>query len=317
LIRKHHPPLEYLIMQTKFFDLPSLSAVSSIRPLTLLAAAVVFLTSCNLPLEDQTQPPGDGKTVVAQTVQAKFAVQTGTALANQEEITDTPPAGGAETEEPGSSPTPSLTLTPTDAATPTPAPPGIHVTGDTFCRFGPGDVYDALGILNTDQESIILAEDPTGSFWFIQNPDNPGENCWVWGNYATPEGPTEQLPVYTPPPTPTPSASISASFVYVCAEWYFDFQVNNTGNVPFESYRLTLEDQRTGVTEVTQVNQWPGACTGGGPETLDPGSTGRAYAEFLDHNPLGDTIRATLKACQQDNLGGVCATTTWTFTASK
>lgn len=290
---------------------------SSIKLPILLAAVVLLLTSCNLPLEDQARSAENGKTVVAQTVQAEFAVQTGTALADQGNKTGTPLPEAAETDQPAPSPTPSLTLTSTDASTPTPEPPGVHVSGDTFCRFGPGDVYQALGILNTDQESIILAEDPTGSFWYIRNPDNPGENCWVWGNYATPEGPTDQLPVYTPPPTPTPSASISASFVYVCAEWYFDFQVNNTGNIPFESYRITLEDQRTGVTEVTQVNQWPGACTGGGPETLAPGSTGRAYAEFLDHNPLGDTIRATLKACQQDNLGGVCTTTTWTFTASK
>ena len=291
--------------------------ISTFRLLALFAAAVliIFLSSCNFPEPTVTQGPEEGRTVVAKTVQAEFRIQTGTALAAEEEGTS--PAQPSGTEEPPASETAAPTLTATERSTPTPESPGIHVSGDTFCRFGPGDVYEALGILNTDQESMILAEDPTGGFWYIQNPDNPGENCWIWGHYATPEGPTDQLPVYTPPPTPTPSASITASFVYVCAEWYFDFQVENTGDIPFESYKMTLEDQRTGVSEVTQVNQWPGACTGGGPESLDPGETGRAYAEFLDHNPLGDTIRATLKACQEDHLGGICTTTSLTFTASK
>lgn len=241
--------------------------------------------------------------------------------ATPEDSTSTPSQGRTNTPAAQETVTPEVSATqttmPTQTQTPTPDAPSVSVSGDTYCRFGPGDVYEALGILNTDQESELIAKNPSGTFWFIENPDNPGERCWIWGNYATPQGPTEGLPVYTPPPTPTPNAGISASFSYVCAEWYFDFKVKNTGSVAFESYQITLQDKSNGITETTQVNLWPGGCTGGGPDVLHPGDQGRAYAEFLQTSPLGHKMSATLKACQKENLGGTCVTTTFSFTAKR
>ena len=270
--------------------------------------------SCRLPfLEGETAVGGTAR--IDEGIAATLTAQPRDEMGGQPTETSQPPT---MTDTPTSVPdTRTPTLTPTMTNTPTPQSASVSVTGNTYCRFGPGDVYDALGILNTDQESEIIAKNSTGTFWYIVNPDDPNSKCWIWGNYATPQGPTDQLPVYTPPPTPTPSAKIAASYNYVCGSWAFDFEVKNTGGVPLESYSITLKDTVSGNSETTQVNQWPGACTGGGPEVLDPGQTGRAYAQFKKNNPLAHKIQATLKACERDNMGGVCTTTSFTFEESK
>ena len=288
--------------------------------LGLIALLFLVTLACSVPWQWTATQPGSVETEIAQTVEAKRRIATGTALAAEVEKQ-------VSGETPVPSPSPSLTAAPVDTTTPTSRPTEtitsapenaqVGVSGDTFCRYGPGEVYQALGILNTNQQSEIIARDPTGAYWYIENPDMPGGECWIWGKYATPEGPTEQLPVFTPPPTPTPSPAITASFTYVCGSWYFDFQVKNTGEIPLESYQLTLKDAQTGVVETTLVNSWPGGCTGGGPDVLGVGETGRAYAEFLANDPLGHTMKATLKACQKDNLGGTCAIHTFSFQASK
>lgn len=270
--------------------------------------------ACSLPVLEG-EPAVDETARIDEEIAATLTAQPRDEAGGSSTDTSQPPT---MTDTPTSIPdTLTPTLTPTITNTPTPQSASVSVTENTFCRFGPGDVYEALGILNTDQESEIIARDPGGLFWYIVNPDDPNSNCWIWGNYATPEGPTDQLPVYTPPPTPTPSAKIAASYNYVCGSWAFDFEVKNTGGVPLESYTITLKDTVSGNSETTQVNQWPGACTGGGPEVLNPGQTLRAYAEFTKNNPLAHKIRATLKACEKDNLGGVCTTTTFTFEESK
>ena len=113
------------------------------------------------------------------------------------------------------SPQPSSTLTftpttsPTITLTPTLETPRVHVDADTFCRLGPG--RPPLGVLYVGQEAEILAKDPWGYYWFIVNPDGTGQNCWIWSRYATPEGPLDSLPVYTPHPTLIPTATITPS----------------------------------------------------------------------------------------------------------
>ena len=91
---------------------------------------------------------------------------------------------------------------PTDAPTATTVPK-ISVTTDTNCRKGTNVIYDYLGaFLIGDGKVPIVAKDPTGRYWYINNPDAPG-GCWVSGNYAVVEGDTSALPVFTPPPPPT------------------------------------------------------------------------------------------------------------------
>jgi hypothetical protein len=75
---------------------------------------------------------------------------------------------------------------------------------DTNCRLGPGQVYDIVGGLLVGETGNVVGRYLDGNYWIINNPDGGGE-CWLWGYYATLEGPLDNLPYYTPPPTPTPT----------------------------------------------------------------------------------------------------------------
>lgn len=103
------------------------------------------------------------------------------------------------------------------AHTPTPQPPFVHVTKNTYCRLGPG--YPYLGVLYVGETSEIFAKDPWGHYWFIENPADTGSGCWIWNGYATPEGPTENLPVFTPHPTYTPTATFTPTAAPVCSDY--------------------------------------------------------------------------------------------------
>lgn len=98
---------------------------------------------------------------------------------------------------------PTITLTPTETLTPTLDKPIVSVSVDTNCRTGPGKQYDLIGALLLGEQADVVGIYAGGEYWIIKNPDRSGE-CWLWGYYASVTGPTDGLPVYTPPPTPTP-----------------------------------------------------------------------------------------------------------------
>jgi hypothetical protein len=104
-------------------------------------------------------------------------------------------------------------------ATSTPGPPMMSVSVDTNCRSGPGMDYEFLGALMTYEQAEVLAQGSEPGFWVIENPDNPGTECWVGEQYASIQGDTSHLPVRTPPPTatpeePAPSLGSVAGFLY-------------------------------------------------------------------------------------------------------
>jgi hypothetical protein len=90
--------------------------------------------------------------------------------------------------------------------TPTLSTPQVHVDMDTNCRKGPGQIYDIVGSLLIGEIGNVVGRYMDGDYWVINNPDGRGE-CWIWGFYATLEGPLDVLPYYTPPPTPTPTVT--------------------------------------------------------------------------------------------------------------
>src|SRR6202142_1521660 len=135
--------------------------------------------------------------------------------------------------------------------TPTPFLPQISVSIPTNCRTGPGSAYPQVGALLVGKTVQVYARDPSGMFWYIQNPDRPGEFCWVWGQYATITGLTYILPMYTPPPTPTatptppPSFDASYSGLVVCTGWWPEIRLKKTGEVTFRSVGISLKDTDT------------------------------------------------------------------------
>ena len=97
--------------------------------------------------------------------------------------------------------------------------------------------------------------DPTANYWYIPNPDSPGEYCWVWGEYATISGFTGNVQMFTPPPTPpptltpTPSPGFGVSYeglVGCSGSWWTRMEIENTGSLTFRSVEFVLIDQDAG-----------------------------------------------------------------------
>jgi len=271
--------------------------------LLVLGALLLAAVACRLPgAIENLNTEENVETQVAQTLEAR-PEETDPAQTQ----TNTPPAETATLEP---------TLTPTETDTPTPESASVSVTGDTFCRTGPGSVYDQRGIMNTGQESEIMAKNPTGNFWYIVNPDDSSQKCWIWGKYATPDGPTAGLPVYTPPPTPTPSLNFSYEYLIDdcghtgCGLW---FRLQNTGGVPLESFSAQVDSKNDAGAVISSGSTTSNTflatkyVTTSDIDKVDPGKTVYLVVGKLP-NPLGTTGTAAMTICTQDGQGGACLT---------
>ena len=226
--------------------------------------------------------------------------------------------------------TPTLTLSPTPYYTFIPIVPVISVSVDTNCRSGPGKVYDYKGALLIGETAQILARDPSGNYWYISNPDQTGHYCWVWGKYATLIGNVAFLPIYTPPPTPTPTntptstptpepaPNFKASYTSMdlCAGWWLEFKLKNTGTIDLKSVEIILFDKDTGITisnltdGFTDIN---GCITSATKDTLSAGTSLIVSSPAFTFDPTGHEIHATITSCSKNGLNGLCVTQTIKF----
>ncbi len=197
------------------------------RWVVLFILILIFLQACQLlPETDDSQHLAE--TYVAETLGAVALEMTLTQLATDiqgvslaEQQTPEPP----ETEEQE----PTATLSPTIMLTATRSVPVVTVSRSTNCRTGPGQDYDRIGALTVGQEAEVIARNADSSYWIIRNPNRAGE-CWLWGFYATVEGPTVNLPVWEPPPTPTPVPIVHRSGTLELQEnWGADLDQGATG----------------------------------------------------------------------------------------
>jgi uncharacterized protein YgiM (DUF1202 family) len=147
---------------------------------SILAAAAL---ACNFPSVTPTPTIDIDATVTS------FALTQG--------IGQTPPT--SETEF-----TATVTLTPTITLTLPPSVPMVSVSVDTNCRTGPGVNYDLLTGLFVGERAEVVGKYTTVSpnYWIIRK---GAVTCWLWGQYATVEGNTANLPEMVPPPSPTPT----------------------------------------------------------------------------------------------------------------
>jgi uncharacterized protein YgiM (DUF1202 family) len=83
----------------------------------------------------------------------------------------------------------------------------VLVSVDTNCRSGPGAGYSYLGALLVGEVAEVVGRNQESTYWIINNPDQPGGTCWLWGQYASVSGNIYGLPVYSAPgwTTPVPS----------------------------------------------------------------------------------------------------------------
>lgn len=143
--------------------------------ITLLMAVVI--SSCNLP---SGETPTDTPVPITDTP----APPTQTPLP-----TDTPP--------PTNTPPPTFTFTPSVPTVTTRDQP-------VNCRFGPGVAWLATSALQLGQSSQIVGKNSTNEWWYIQDPLNPGRNCWVAASVTLASGNLANVPIVQ-----TPSASVT------------------------------------------------------------------------------------------------------------
>ncbi len=213
--------------------------------------------------------------------------------------------------EPAETPTVTPSSTPTSTPTITPTPtPWVNISGNTNCRFGPGDVYDLIKIYLAGDQALLLGKDAEEHFWYIQDLEQDNLYCWLWGHYATPVGDTASLPVFTPPPSPTPSLNFSIAYegsdcgAGSCWLW---FSITNTGGIPQESVKTYAKNTVTSADATYKSNVFQTAVAGPDISIANFGATVYTHSGQLP-NPTGDKVNVNITACSLDGQSGVCLT---------
>jgi hypothetical protein len=310
------------------------------RPIKLMFAAwllIVLSLACNLPVKSevsgQQKPAGNIETSIAETMIA-LVEDVGEDIPDQSESEpepdqeDLPPTDTAtpeNTDTPTFTPTftltPTITDTPTITETPTPEVAMVYVSENTNCRTGPGTIYDWLTTISQGQEVEAIARSDVGDYWYVKRPDPPNSPCYLWGKYATPTGPHESLPVFTPPPTPTPIGfdfTISYYNYLDCNPiWALQYRVDNVGSKTIESWQTTAVDHTGGSNPFDSQSDIFYEFDACAPVNVQVDLTsGEAYyvIQQFHADPKGHDITTKITLCRQDGLGGKCLTKNYRHT---
>lgn len=287
----------------------------------LLVGSIIILISlaCNAPMmAKQAKPPGFVETSVAQTMIAREAAkpQAEDDQADQEEQADESDPTATFTPEITDTPT----FTPTITDTPTPEVAMVYSSANTNCRTGPDTAWPAIYTMNEGQSAEAIARGSVGDYWYINIPDQPGNTCVIWGKYATPSGPYELLPEWTPMPTPTPQGmDFTISFYQLqCSGPYFVmYRIDNVGTKTLESWQTSAVDHTGGSNPQTNTLDHfvtiNAACTwfANHQDDLTPGEAYYVPMVF-NNNPNNHKITTTIKICTEEGLGGKCKSKTIT-----
>ncbi|TFH35824.1 MAG: hypothetical protein E4G99_06415 [Anaerolineales bacterium] len=130
------------------------------------------------------------------------------------------------------------TSTSLPSATPWPDPVFIRVDVDTNCRSGPGPPFPIVGALMVGETTLVKARSSESDYWIVENPDNPGRECWLWGKHAVMDADTNHLPLATYPATPTPAPATLAGWVYLDSNT--NGERDDPGDGGLRGARLTL-----------------------------------------------------------------------------
>ncbi len=295
----------------------------------ILSSLILLSLACNIPIManqstgDQNQPAGFVETSIVETM---IAFSDGDILSDP--VQDAAPDSGQD-----STPVPATatatatlentetpTLTPTVTNTPTPEVAMVYASANTNCRTGQGTVFEWVTSLQAGEDAEAVGVDPTGDYWYIRRPDQPASYCWLWGKYATPSGPYESLPVYTPMPTPTPGDDYKLTYsgITQCtSNWLVQFHIVNIGSHTLESWKSSGTDNSGGL--VNSPNQQDAFyhfdhCTQISKQNdLTPGEGSYLNAIF-NNDSSGHNLTIKIKVCTENGLGGDCFTKTFDVT---
>jgi hypothetical protein len=257
-------------------------------------------------------------TAAAQTVIAGLT-QNASAVAPVENTSTATATFTVTPEAPTETLSPTVTLTTSPVFTSTSLVTLITVSVPTNCRIGPGKVYGRQGALLVGQVAEVFGRDPSNRYWFIRNPDNANEFCWVWGEYATLTGPFILLPVFTPPPTPTPTLTptpapnfeAKVANIDVCGKWWADIEIKNTGAFAFKSVKLEVLDTVTDIEKTLLTNGFinkDGCLQTTSKDVIGAGETFVISSDVFDYDISTNKLLVNITLCTDLNQKGVCIT---------
>ncbi len=91
---------------------------------------------------------------------------------------------------------PTLTVTPAPTLSPTPSAPQLTLNSPVVnCRTGPDVAYRSLDTINSGQTAVIAGRDDNSTWWYVRDPNNTSQFCWVSASITTTSGNLNNLPV--------------------------------------------------------------------------------------------------------------------------
>lgn len=290
--------------------------MNNYRTITIctLFLVLMILSACEMPTRNPTISAADAIFETAQSAAAGTLTQQANLIPSQ--TTAPIPTDTATTAAP------EITLAP-----PTPSKPMVSVSKETNCRIGPDTSFLRVGGLLPGVIAEAVALDTSGQYYYIRNPQDPQNFCWLWGYYATLSGDGSNLPRFTPMPTPTltitPTPVANFSFLSEtidgCVGSFVEVQVKNTGSMVWSSGSVISKDTVTSfiTTESKSDNFYEvnGCVTVGAIQgDLAPGEIGFLQGRDFIAPVTGHPILVTVKLCTENLLAGTCITKEITFT---
>lgn len=93
-------------------------------------------------------------------------------------------------------PTQTLPTLPLVTLTPTPAEVSVQVTAELVnCRIGPSTVFETVNTIRAGKILNAVGRNETSTWWYVEDPINPGGFCWVSAEVTDELGDTSQLPI--------------------------------------------------------------------------------------------------------------------------
>ena len=283
---------------------------SSSKLFIVVSLLILLSLACNLPSMAKSVGGPDETARIELSVRETMAALDGDVVSDAEDQSGQDPDNPSETPEPDITDTPTLTPTVTD--TPAPNVAMIYASANTNCRSGQGTAFQWLVSLQEGEESEAVGIDTSGDYWYIRRPDNQSQLCWLWGKYATPSGPWESLPVYTPQPTPTPGADFKLTYVGITqctSNWLVQFQIDNIGSQTLESWRSKGTDNSgslvNSVNKQDKFYHFDHCNILSSQNDLTPGEGSYLNVIFSDDSS-GHNLAVDIRVCTENGQGGDC-----------
>lgn len=266
---------------------------------------LIITLACNLPF--RIVWTGDANANQQATDQAKTAMALSADAPQSGDDSESEAGEESKADDETPSETPSLTPSPTITFTPTPEHLVASLTKNTNCRSGPKDIYELIHIFKKGDYVELLGKNQEESFWYVKDQAGGTIECWMWNKYTSPEGATENLPVFTPPPSPIPVLNFVISYKNTTGETSVKVYLYNTGNIPLESYSATFKDMDTSETLTKSSN------TFGSMTRVSVGNTTTISSPGFSASTVGHMMKVTVKACTLDGQSGKCSTISINF----